>query len=117
MLFSWLIPFCADIMNKFRVGPDGRTAYERITEHKCRSMIIGFGESVDYILETDKCARHKADSRVHQGIFLAYVGGVPSVLSGLGMGYISVGLLNAVLKKMLMTPSAPNTSTHFTMTT
>ena len=65
VLFSWLIPFCADIMNKFRVGPDGRTAYEKITEHKCRSMIIGFGESADYILETDKGARHKADSRVH----------------------------------------------------
>ena len=60
-------------MNKFRVGFDGRTAYEKITEHKCRSMIIGFGESVDYILETDKGARHKADSRVHQGIFLGYV--------------------------------------------
>ena len=60
-------------MNKFRVGPDGRTAYEKISEHKCRSMIIGFGESVDYILETDKGARHKADSRVHQGIFLGYV--------------------------------------------
>ena len=73
MLFSWLIPFCADIMNKFRVGPDGRTAYEKTTEHKCRSMIIGFGESVDYIIETDKGARHKADSRVHQGIFLGYV--------------------------------------------
>ena len=68
VLFSWLIPFCADSMNNFRVGPDGRTAYEKITGHKCRSMIIGFGESVDYILETDKGARHKADSRVHQGI-------------------------------------------------
>ena len=53
VLCSWLIPFCADIMNKFRVGPDGRTAYEKITEHKCRSMIIGSGESVNYILETD----------------------------------------------------------------
>ena len=41
-------------------------------DHKCRSLIIGSGESVDYILETDKGAIHKADSRVHQGIFFDY---------------------------------------------
>ena len=28
-LLTWLIPFCADILNQFRVGGDGRTAYER----------------------------------------------------------------------------------------
>ena len=65
-------PHCADIMNRFRVGRDGRSAYESITEHKCKSMIVGFGESADYILETDKGAMNKADSRVHQGIFLGY---------------------------------------------
>ena len=43
VLISWLIPFCADIINKFRVGKDGRTAYERITEHKCKHFVIGFG--------------------------------------------------------------------------
>ena len=73
VLYSWLVPFCSDIMNKFRVGSDGRTAYEKITEHKCKSVIIGFGESVDYILETNKGSMNKADSRVHQGIFLGYV--------------------------------------------
>ena len=28
---SWLIPYCADILNKFRIGTDGRTAYGHIT--------------------------------------------------------------------------------------
>ena len=68
VLYSWLEPFCSDSMNKFHVGSDGRTAYEKITEHKCKSIIIGFGESIDYALETDKGSMHKADSRVHQGI-------------------------------------------------
>ena len=36
-------------------------------------MIVGFAESVDFILETDNGDRHKAVSRVHQGTFLAYV--------------------------------------------
>ena len=69
VLYSWLVPFCSDIMNKFRVGSDGRIAYEKITEHNCKNIVIGFGESIDYILETDKGSMHKADSCVHQGIF------------------------------------------------
>ena len=53
-LFSWLIPFCTDILDKFRVGKDGRTAYERITSNKCKVAQVGFGEIVDFKLETDK---------------------------------------------------------------
>ena len=74
-LFSWLIPFCADIINKFRVGADGRTAYERITAHKCKHFVLGFCEMVDFIPETDKSNIHKADSRVHTGVFLGYAWG------------------------------------------
>ena len=72
VLFSWLVPFCADITNKFRIGSDGRTAYEKITEHKFKSNIVGFGELVDLILETNKGDMHKAHSRMQQGIFLGY---------------------------------------------
>ena len=53
-LFSWLVPFSTDIMNKYRVGADGRTAYERITGHRCKNMVIGFAEAVDFMLEPDK---------------------------------------------------------------
>ena len=72
VLFSWLVPFCAEIMNKYKVGADGRTAYEKITGHKCRHQVVGFAEAVDFILETDKKNVHKADSRVMKGIFLGY---------------------------------------------
>ena len=71
-LFSWLIPFCADIINKFKVGTDGRTAYERITSHTCKVAQVGFGEVVDFKLETDKGNRHKADTEFNVGIFLGY---------------------------------------------
>ena len=71
-LFSWLIPFCADILNKFRVGADGRTAYERITTHECNVAQIGFGEVVDFKIETDKNNRNKADSEFSEGVFLGY---------------------------------------------
>ena len=31
VLFNWFIPYITDTMNKYRVGADGRTAYERMT--------------------------------------------------------------------------------------
>ena len=72
VLFSWLIPYVTETMNKYKVGADGKTAYERITGHRCKHDVVGFGEVVDYILETDKNVRYKADSRVGKGIFLGY---------------------------------------------
>jgi hypothetical protein len=71
-LFTWLIPFCADILNKFRIGSDGRTAYERITSHACKVAQIGFAEIVDVKLETDTNNRLKADSEFNVGIILGY---------------------------------------------
>ena len=72
VLFSWLVPSCTEIMNKYQNGTDGRTAYEKITGHKCKHMVCGFAESVDFILEPDKTKMHKGDSRMMRGIFLGY---------------------------------------------
>ena len=89
-LFSWLIPFCADVINKFRVGTDGRTAYERITMHKFKGFVVGFGEVVDYILEIYKNHRHKADTRVGTGIFLGYAWRSTEYLIGTAEEYFNV---------------------------
>ena len=59
-------------MNQYKIRPDGRTAYEKITGHKCRQVAIGFAEVVDNILEPSKAHMHKTDTRVMQGVFLGY---------------------------------------------
>ena len=63
-LFSWLILFCIQIMNQYRVGPDGRTAYEEITGQKCKHQVIGFAEAAGFIIESDKRNIHKADAHI-----------------------------------------------------
>ena len=73
VLFPWLVPFCADVMNKYKVRSDGRTAHERITGHKCKQQVIGFAESIVFILETNKTNMRKGDSRVKKGIFLGCI--------------------------------------------
>ena len=72
VIYSWLVPFCVDIMNKYKIGLDGCTAYEKITGRKCKQLAIGFAEVVDYILEPSKAHMHKADSQVMKGVFLGY---------------------------------------------
>lgn len=73
VLFPWLIPFTIEILNTCKVGTDGRTPYERITEHKCKHMTVGVCEVVDFMLECDKGNKHKADSSMMKRIFLGYV--------------------------------------------
>ena len=60
------------MLNKFRVGKDGRTAYERITSHKCKVAQVGFGKIVDFKFETHKNHRQEADGEFHVGVFLGY---------------------------------------------
>ena len=45
-LSTWLVTWAADVINKFCIQPSGRTAFELMTNHKCRHLIVGFGEKV-----------------------------------------------------------------------
>ena len=45
---TWLIQHAADCLNKYQVGEDGKTAYERQRGRKCRTEVLPFGERVHY---------------------------------------------------------------------
>ena len=49
ILFGWLIPYVTEIINKFKVGADGRTAYERITGHRDRHVAMCFAKNVEFV--------------------------------------------------------------------
>jgi hypothetical protein len=60
-------------LNKFRVGDDGKTAYERITKHACKHEVFGFGESVLWQMAPDKNNRDKLNGDFRDGIFLGVI--------------------------------------------
>ena len=72
-MLTWLIPWAAECLNKFKVGADGLTCYEWITKRKCRHEVFGFGESVMWQMAPDKTDRDKLDSGIRDGIFLGVV--------------------------------------------
>ena len=47
-IMTWMVECGADLMNKFLVGEDGRTAYERIKGKKYRGEVIEFGRKIMY---------------------------------------------------------------------
>ena len=47
-VIAWLVEHAADVLNKFAVGIDGRTAYERIKGKKYHGEMVEFGRRVMY---------------------------------------------------------------------
>lgn len=59
LLFGWLVVWTSELLLKYQVRQDGRTAYEAMTKHRCNHQAIAFGEKVQFKLATDKNKRHK----------------------------------------------------------
>ena len=47
-IVTWIFEHAADVLNKYQVGADGRTAYERITGKHIHEERVEFGERVFY---------------------------------------------------------------------
>ena len=65
-LSTWLVSFAAEVINKHRLQPCGRTAFEKLTHHKCSHQAIGFGEKVYF----QHSKINKNDYRKEVSIFL-----------------------------------------------
>ena len=50
-VLAWLIEHSADVLSKFLVGDDGKTAYERLKGKKYEKELVEFGERVHYRFE------------------------------------------------------------------
>ena len=85
-LFSWLVAWTAEVMNKFKVQSNGKTAYEQITKHKCNHWVFGFGESVQWQQTPDKNIRDKFNGDWRDGIFLGVIWRTTEYLIGTADG-------------------------------
>ena len=61
-------------MIKYAVHPNGRTSYEMYTQHKCKHMIVGFGERVNFQYKVQHSERDAlSNSKSGVGYFLGIV--------------------------------------------
>ena len=86
-------------MNKFRIGTDGRTAYEKITSHACKVAQVGFAEVVDFKFEAEKTIGIKLTANFMWAFSWAMADGQRNILSLRTVKYINAVQFDDVLMK------------------
>ena len=67
-LSTWLVSFAAEVMNKFKVQENGKTAFETMTSHKCTQAVVGFGEVVYFQHTANKKDEYRKDIGIFVGV-------------------------------------------------
>ena len=66
VVFEWLVEYSAVLLNLFRVGGDGKTAWRRLRDRPWRIPLHIFGEQVSFRLRSPS----KLESRWQTGVYL-----------------------------------------------
>ena len=61
-MMSWLINFTSDALNRYRIHPNGRTAFKITTGHGLKQATCGFAEKVHYKFTTDENRGNKMET-------------------------------------------------------
>ena len=77
-IIPWIVRWAAICYSRYKVGKDGRTAYERLRGRTCRSVVVPFGEKVWYKqLGDGGDRRNKAETEWFPGVWLVQTPGAP----------------------------------------
>ena len=72
-VMQWLVRWAAMAYNRYKRGPDGKTAYERQKGRKCRIEVIPFAEKVMYKrLKSGDSHKNVLESRWEEGLWLGH---------------------------------------------
>lgn len=58
-LTTWLGLWAGEVIFKYKVRDNGRTAYEEMTGHRCSHKAVGFGQKVQFMTTPDKSKNNK----------------------------------------------------------
>ena len=73
-LLAWAAEYSGYLLNRFEVGHDGRTAYERLKGKRSTSIGVEFGEAVHWRVAPASGALGKLSSSWRNGVFLGVKG-------------------------------------------
>jgi hypothetical protein len=85
-IMTWITEYAAHLLNRFEVGHDGKTAYERCKGKQAKTLGIEFGESILWKRKPVGGALAKAVCLWDDGIFLGVRGASGEVIVGDGHG-------------------------------
>ena len=70
-VWEWMLEWSAGLMNRYRVGGDGKTGLQRIRGKRSHKQVCIFGEKVLWMpLDTKNYKRAKSESKILDGVWL-----------------------------------------------
>ena len=94
VILQWLVRWAAMLHSRYRVGADGKTAYERQRGRKCKQEVVPFGEKV-YYRKLDQDGK-KLESDWEQGVWLGHARVSNEVLIGTRNGVVRAWAIKRV---------------------
>ena len=89
VIMLWLVRWVAMMYSRFKVGTDGKTAYERQKGRKCKQEVIPFAEKVMYKKLKESGARKQIlESQWEEGLWLGHNRTSNEVLIGTSRGVV-----------------------------
>ena len=93
----WLVEHCADLISKYQVGDDGKTAYERWKGKRFTLEELEFGEKVHYRLNMKgKAKQDKLEVRYGEGFYLGRWWRTGEAVVGTASGAVRAGTVRRV---------------------
>ena len=91
-IIAWLIEHAADVLNRYHVGEDGRTPYERLKGKRYQGDAVEFGERIHYKLKKQTMS-HKLEFRWDEGYYLGKVWRTGEAIVGTNKGIVKAGTI------------------------
>ena len=81
-VIPWVVEYAAFLLNRYEVGHDGKTAYERLKGKRAKTLGIEFGEGVHWRMKQVKGVLGKLDSLWSDGVYLGIKGKTGEIIIG-----------------------------------
>ena len=92
-IMAWMIRWAGELISKYAVGDDGKTAYERIRGEPCMVPVMPFGETVVYF--PLRIAKHnKGEASRQQGVWLGTIERTEETLIGTTQGVVKCRIVH-----------------------
>ena len=94
-VMPWLLRHAGDVITRYQIGEDGKTAWQRVRGKVFRTAVVEFAEGVRYLKPMSK-GRDKADSRWGEGVWLGIRDESGEHLIGTSEGVIKVRTIRRI---------------------
>ena len=118
VIMQWMVRWAAMMYSRLKVGPDGKTAFERQRGKKCKTEVVPFGEKVMYERLKDGGRKNIMESNFEEGLWLGHTRQSNEILVGTEEGVVRAWAIKRVpeaerwsearIKNMKGTPQKPD---------